>query len=158
MTGSRLFRADDRTENAVDKTALINRVFLGKLDRLIDRHAVGNTLEIENLIDRQSQNSKRRTGNTSQRPAFFEIFRNFRVDFLLPCLDARHDRLRIAANAAAKQLGLNEYVVKLAYQSVSDVTEKRVFRFLDACYEADKKLKTTSSDAWGTLTQLVCSI
>lgn len=60
--------------------------------------------------------------------------------------------------AAAKQLGLNEYVVKLAYQSVSDVTEKRVFRFLDACYEADKKLKTTSSDAWGTLTQLVCSI
>lgn len=59
---------------------------------------------------------------------------------------------------AAKQLGLNEYVVKLAYQSVSDVSEKRVFRFLHACFEADRKLKTSSSDAWGTLTQLVCSV
>lgn len=59
---------------------------------------------------------------------------------------------------AAKQLGLNEYVVKLAYQSVSDVTEKRIYRFLHACHEADKKLKTSSSDAWGTLIQLVCSI
>lgn len=60
--------------------------------------------------------------------------------------------------AAAKQLGINEYVVKLAYQSVSEVTEKRIFRFLHACHEADKKLKTSSSDAWGTLIQLVCSI
>ena len=59
---------------------------------------------------------------------------------------------------AAKQLGLNEYVVKLAYQSVSDVTEKRIYRFLHACHEADKKLKTSSSNAWGTLIQLVCSV
>ncbi|MBO4869695.1 MAG: DNA polymerase III subunit delta [Clostridia bacterium] len=60
--------------------------------------------------------------------------------------------------SAAKQLGLNEYVVKLAFRSVSEVPEKRVQRFLDACSEADKKLKTSSSDAWGTLIQLVCSI
>lgn len=59
---------------------------------------------------------------------------------------------------AASQLGLNEYVVKLAYPSVADVTEKRCFRFLHACYEADKTLKSTGSDPWGVLMQLVCSI
>ena len=59
---------------------------------------------------------------------------------------------------AAKQLGLNEYVVKLAYPSVSSVTEARCFRFLHACYEADRQLKTQSSDAWGVLYQLVCSV
>ena len=59
---------------------------------------------------------------------------------------------------AAKQLGLNEYVVKLAYPSVSEVTEARCFRFLHACYEADRALKSTSSDAWGILYQLVCSV
>ncbi len=59
---------------------------------------------------------------------------------------------------AAKQLGLNEYVVKLAYPSVSEVTEARCFRFLHACYEADRALKSTSSDAWGVLYQLVCSV
>lgn len=59
---------------------------------------------------------------------------------------------------AAKKLGLNEYVVKLAYASVTGVSESRCFRFLHACYEADRTLKSTSSDAWGTLFQLVCSV
>ena len=59
---------------------------------------------------------------------------------------------------AAQQLGMNEYVVKLAYPSVADVPEKRCFRFLHACYEADKAVKNTSSDNWGVLMQLVCSI
>ncbi|MBO4422393.1 MAG: DNA polymerase III subunit delta [Clostridia bacterium] len=59
---------------------------------------------------------------------------------------------------AAKQLGLNEYVVKLAYSSVSEIPEKRIFRFLHACYEADKAMKNSSSDPWGLLMQLVCSV
>ena len=59
---------------------------------------------------------------------------------------------------ASAQLGLNEYVVKLAYPSVAEITEKRCFRFLHACYEADKTVKNTSSDNWGVLMQLVCSI
>lgn len=59
---------------------------------------------------------------------------------------------------AAKQLGLNEFVVKLSYPSVSAVSEARCFRFLHACYEADRMIKSTSSDAWGVLYQLVCSI
>ncbi len=59
---------------------------------------------------------------------------------------------------AAQQLGMNEYVVKLAYPSVADVPEKRCFRFLHACFEADKAVKNTSSDNWGVLMQLVCSI
>ena len=59
---------------------------------------------------------------------------------------------------AAAQLGINEYVVKLAYPSVSEISEKRCFRFLHACYEADKTVKNTSSDTWGVLMQLVCSI
>ena len=64
----------------------------------------------------------------------------------------------IPYNQASKLLGLNEYVVKLAYPSVSSVTEARCFRFLHACYEADRSLKTTSSEPWGVLYQLVCSI
>ena len=59
---------------------------------------------------------------------------------------------------AAQQLGLNEYVVKLAYPSVTEITEKRCFRFLHACYEADKAVKNTSADNWGALMQLVCSV
>ena len=64
----------------------------------------------------------------------------------------------IPYSIAAKKLGLNEYVVKLAYASVTSTTESRCFRFLHACYEADRALKSTSSDAWGTLFQLVCSV
>lgn len=59
---------------------------------------------------------------------------------------------------ASSQLGINEYVVKLAYSSVSEIPEKRCFRFLHACYEADKTVKNTSADTWGVLMQLVCSI
>ena len=59
---------------------------------------------------------------------------------------------------AATQLGINEYIVKLAYPSVAEIPEKRCFRFLHACYEADKAVKNTSSDNWGVLMQLVCSI
>lgn len=59
---------------------------------------------------------------------------------------------------AAQKLGINEYVVKLAYPSVSEIPEKRCFRFLHACYEADRTVKTTGSDNWGVLMQLICSI
>lgn len=64
----------------------------------------------------------------------------------------------LSCQQASSQLGINEYIVKLAYSSVSEIPEKRCFRFLHACYEADKTLKTASSDAWGVLMQLVCSI
>ena len=59
---------------------------------------------------------------------------------------------------AAKQLGINEYVVKLAYGAVSDVPEKRFFRFLHACHEADRAVKSTSGDNWEIINQLICSI
>ena len=64
----------------------------------------------------------------------------------------------IPYSRAASMLGMNEYVVKLAYPAVSDITEKRCFSFLHRCYLADRAVKSQSGDSWGVIEQLICSI